>query len=105
MVFATLINQSPLFNPTCTQHKLKYPMISRVHKIYFTSSCHSMLLPGAGSGIGRAVCQVLAREGAKVIAADQNGLSAQETQGLISGKTETYVGTVARLGPPLDGNI
>lgn len=40
---------------------------------------------GAGSGIGRAVCQVLAREGAKVIATDQNGIAAQETQGLISG--------------------
>ncbi|PNF18567.1 Estradiol 17-beta-dehydrogenase 8 [Cryptotermes secundus] len=39
---------------------------------------------GAGSGIGRAVCQVLAREGAKVIAADQNGIAAQETQGLLS---------------------
>jgi len=39
---------------------------------------------GAGSGIGRAVCQVLAREGARVIAADQNGMAAQETKGLIS---------------------
>jgi NAD(P)-dependent dehydrogenase (short-subunit alcohol dehydrogenase family) len=47
-----------------------------------------LLLSGAGSGIGRAVCQVLAREGAKVIAADQNGMAAQETKGLISGKTE-----------------
>lgn len=45
-----------------------------------------MLLAGAGSGIGRAVCQVLAREGAKVIAADQNGIAAQETQGLLSSK-------------------
>jgi NAD(P)-dependent dehydrogenase (short-subunit alcohol dehydrogenase family) len=44
------------------------------------------LLAGAGSGIGRAVCQVLAREGAKVIAADQNGIAAQETQGLLSSK-------------------
>jgi NAD(P)-dependent dehydrogenase (short-subunit alcohol dehydrogenase family) len=47
-----------------------------------------LFLSGAGSGIGRAVCQVLAREGAKVIAADQNGIAAQETQGLISGKTD-----------------
>ncbi|XP_021923404.1 estradiol 17-beta-dehydrogenase 8 isoform X1 [Zootermopsis nevadensis] len=39
----------------------------------------------AGSGIGRAVCQVLSREGAKVIAADQNAIAAQETKGLISG--------------------
>jgi NAD(P)-dependent dehydrogenase (short-subunit alcohol dehydrogenase family) len=33
------------------------------------------------------VCQVLAREGAKVIAADKNVMAAQETQSLISGKT------------------
>lgn len=34
---------------------------------------------GAGSGIGRATCQVLAREGAQVIAADKNLKSAEET--------------------------
>lgn len=45
-----------------------------------------LLYTGAGSGIGRAVCQVLAREGAKVIAADQNGIASQETRGLLSSK-------------------
>lgn len=66
-------------------------MISKVNKIYFALLYYSMLLlPGAGSGIGRAVCQVLAREGAKVIAADQNGMAAQETKGLISGKTNLH---------------
>ncbi|XP_030569647.1 estradiol 17-beta-dehydrogenase 8 [Drosophila novamexicana] len=34
---------------------------------------------GAGSGIGRATCRILARDGAKVIAADRNLQSAQET--------------------------
>ncbi|XP_064556747.1 estradiol 17-beta-dehydrogenase 8 [Drosophila montana] len=34
---------------------------------------------GAGSGIGRATCRILARDGAKVIAADRNLESAQET--------------------------
>ncbi|EDV99712.1 estradiol 17-beta-dehydrogenase 8 [Drosophila grimshawi] len=34
---------------------------------------------GAGSGIGRATCRLLARDGAKVIAADRNLQSAQET--------------------------
>ncbi|EFN69114.1 Estradiol 17-beta-dehydrogenase 8, partial [Camponotus floridanus] len=33
----------------------------------------------AGSGIGREVCRVLAREGANVVAADQNITTAQET--------------------------
>jgi 17beta-estradiol 17-dehydrogenase/3alpha(17beta)-hydroxysteroid dehydrogenase (NAD+) len=57
----------------------------------FTLLCYAMLLlPGAGSGIGRAVCQVLAKEGARVIAADQNGMAAQETKGLISGKTNLH---------------
>lgn len=34
---------------------------------------------GAGSGIGRAACQVLSREGATVIAADKNYEAAVET--------------------------
>lgn len=36
-------------------------------------------LAGAGSGIGRATCRLLARDGAQVIAADRNLQSAQET--------------------------
>ncbi|XP_043254000.1 estradiol 17-beta-dehydrogenase 8-like [Colletes gigas] len=34
---------------------------------------------GAGSGIGREVCRILARQGAKVITADRNLTTAQET--------------------------
>ena len=34
---------------------------------------------GAGSGIGRAACQVLSREGATVIAVDKNYDAALET--------------------------
>ena len=79
------------------QYELKYRMMGKVNKIYYSLLCYSLLLlPGAGSGIGRAVCQVLAREGAKVIAADQNGMAAQETKGLISGKTETYTDSGAQ---------
>lgn len=37
------------------------------------------IVTGAGSGIGRAACQVLSREGATVIAADRNYESAVET--------------------------
>lgn len=37
------------------------------------------LSTGAGSGIGREVCRILTRQGAKVIAADRNLRSAQET--------------------------
>ncbi|KAH8416502.1 hypothetical protein KR222_006433, partial [Zaprionus bogoriensis] len=36
-------------------------------------------LAGAGSGIGRASCQILARDGARVIAADRNLQAARET--------------------------
>lgn len=39
---------------------------------------------GAGSGIGRATCQVLAREGANVVAADRNEQSAMQTVTTIS---------------------
>lgn len=37
------------------------------------------MILGAGSGIGRATCQVLSREGATVIAADKNYEAALET--------------------------
>ncbi|XP_037300534.1 LOW QUALITY PROTEIN: estradiol 17-beta-dehydrogenase 8-like [Manduca sexta] len=37
------------------------------------------LVTGAGSGLGRAACQVLSREGATVIAADRNYEAVQET--------------------------
>lgn len=40
---------------------------------------------GAGSGIGRETCRVLAREGAKVIAADQNIRTAEETVNILNG--------------------
>ncbi|GAB1861145.1 Estradiol 17-beta-dehydrogenase 8 [Camponotus japonicus] len=43
------------------------------------------LVTGAGSGIGREVCRVLAREGANVIAADQNIKTAQETVATLEG--------------------
>ena len=37
------------------------------------------LVTGAASGIGREVCRILARQGAKVVAADRNLKAAQET--------------------------
>ncbi|CAL1684896.1 unnamed protein product [Lasius platythorax] len=43
------------------------------------------LVTGAGSGIGREVCRVLAREGANVVAADQNVKTAQETVATLEG--------------------
>ena len=36
-------------------------------------------IPGASSGIGRAVCNLFAKEGAKVVAADINIKAAEET--------------------------
>lgn len=41
-------------------------------------------ITGAGSGIGRASCIALCREGAKIIACDKNATSAQETLNLLS---------------------
>nr|CAD7403958.1 unnamed protein product [Timema cristinae] len=53
---------------------------------------------GAGSGIGRAVCQVLAREGAKVIATDKDEKSAQKTLSLLKSSSATF----QHLHLPLD---
>lgn len=39
---------------------------------------------GAGSGIGRAACKLLARDGAIIIAADKNLAASQETQEMMS---------------------
>ncbi|ALC48821.1 CG3603 [Drosophila busckii] len=44
---------------------------------------------GAGSGIGRATCRLLARDGAKVIAADRNLQAAQETANQLNGERAT----------------
>lgn len=41
------------------------------------------MIEGAGSGIGRAACKILVREGVKVIAADRNFEAAKETQKLL----------------------
>ena len=38
------------------------------------------LVTGGGSGIGRAVCQVLARDNAKVVVADLNVQNCKETE-------------------------
>ncbi|KAK3878689.1 hypothetical protein Pcinc_016697 [Petrolisthes cinctipes] len=46
------------------------------------------LVTGGGSGIGRACCEVLAREGARVVAADINLQSSQETLSLLPGSQQ-----------------
>lgn len=43
-------------------------------------------ISGAGGGIGRAICRVLAREGATVVAADVNINNVQSTVGELTGK-------------------
>ncbi|XP_044759957.1 estradiol 17-beta-dehydrogenase 8 [Coccinella septempunctata] len=46
-------------------------------------------ITGAGSGIGRAACQILSRDGANIIAADINVKNAQETLQLIEKPDKT----------------
>ncbi|XP_050698835.1 (3R)-3-hydroxyacyl-CoA dehydrogenase-like [Eriocheir sinensis] len=46
------------------------------------------LVTGGGSGIGRAVCQLLARDGARVVVTDINLKGAEETLQLISGSSQ-----------------
>ncbi|XP_046739413.1 estradiol 17-beta-dehydrogenase 8 [Diprion similis] len=44
---------------------------------------------GAGSGIGRAVCRILAREGAAIIATDQNSKNVADTVATLEGGDHT----------------
>ncbi|KAK4320430.1 hypothetical protein Pmani_008704 [Petrolisthes manimaculis] len=46
------------------------------------------LVTGGGSGIGRACCEVLAREGARVVVADINLQTTQETVSLLPGSQQ-----------------
>jgi len=59
------------------------------------------LVTGGGSGIGRAVCRVLAREGARVVVADLNHIAAEETKRDL----DTIGGTTEHLALPVDVSI
>ncbi|KAG0695253.1 Estradiol 17-beta-dehydrogenase 8 [Chionoecetes opilio] len=43
------------------------------------------LVTGGGNGIGRAICQILARDGARVVAADMDHAAAQDTVRMLNG--------------------
>lgn len=45
-----------------------------------------LLVVGAGGGIGRAICRVMAREGATVVAADLNINNVQTTVEELTGR-------------------
>ncbi|KAM7302275.1 carbonyl reductase family member 4-like [Ixodes scapularis] len=51
------------------------------------------IVTGGASGIGRSVCQVLDREGAKVVIADINDAKANETLSLLKGQNHTAIHT------------
>lgn len=57
------------------------------------------MLSGAGSGIGRAACSLLAREGAKVIAADRNVKAAEDTAAALQGNNPLLLVFLSRHSP------
>lgn len=48
------------------------------------------LFVGAGGGIGRATCQLLAEAGAKIVAVDANITSAKDTLSLCTGNMKNH---------------
>lgn len=58
----------------------------------------SVLVTGAAMGIGRAVAEVLAAEGHKLVLFDRDGAALQKTAGEIGGDTAIQVGSVTNLG-------
>lgn len=59
------------------------------------------LVTGGGSGIGRAVCRVLAREGARVVVADLNHIAAEETKR----ELDSIGGISEHLALPVDVSV
>ena len=50
-----------------------------------------MFSKGAGSGIGRSICEVLARNGARVVAADINNEAVKKTIDTLNSKLTTKI--------------
>jgi len=55
-------------------------------QLIFTTCTH--IIAGAGGGIGRAICRVMAREGATVVATDLNIKNVQTTVEELTGKVQ-----------------
>ena len=56
-----------------------------------------LCVTGGGSGIGRAVCQALAKEGAAVAAADINRKQVEETVKLLDTGTSIQFSSIQKL--------
>jgi NAD(P)-dependent dehydrogenase (short-subunit alcohol dehydrogenase family) len=56
-----------------------------------------VLVTGAAMGIGRAVAQVLIRDGKQLVLFDRDGAALETTARELGGRTATYVGSVANL--------
>lgn len=60
------------------------------------------LVTGASSGIGRAVAQVWAREGARVVVSDMNRIGGEETVALVRAQGGEAIFLAADVGQPMD---
>lgn len=65
--------------------------------VIFITLIHRYCIAGAGSGIARATCQLMAKEGAIIIAADRNVQSAKDTVSTLS-KDENHLSLTLDVG-------
>jgi len=79
------------------QNVVKFQLECITYKV-FTQIYMLLSRLGAGSDIGREICRVLAREGARLVVTDQDIKSAEETVAILEGYISAIIFSVNLIG-------